>query len=85
MYSPGSRSWVPFPLPPNVCQSAFSAGWRLLRISPSNGVPSRYITLFCKGIYSVVSYYEMVRVPFAVLKHFLRQVWGNLSLFLWSY
>ena len=33
---------------------------------------SRYITLFFKGTYSVVSFYELMRVSSAGLKQFLR-------------
>ena len=48
------------------------ARWRLLRNAPSKGHHSRYNTLFFKGTYGVVSFYELMRVSFAGFKHFLR-------------
>ena len=49
----------------------FAARWRLLRNSSSKGHHSRYMTPFFKGTYSVESFYELMRVPFTGLKHFL--------------
>ena len=71
----------PNPTTPTFSPNAFAAGWRLLRNAPSKGHHSRYITLFFKGTYSVVSLFEMMKVSLAGLKHFLRELWGNLSLF----
>ena len=40
----------------------FVARWRLLRNAPSKGHHSRYITLFFQGTYSVIGFYEVMRV-----------------------
>ena len=56
----------------NFLSRAFAAHWRLWRNAPSKGHHSRYITLFFKGTYRVVSFYEMMRVSLAGLMHFLR-------------
>ena len=53
---------------PNV----FVARRRLLRNAPSKGHHSRYITLFFKGTYSVIGFYELMRLFLVSLMHFLR-------------
>ena len=70
------------PTTPKILPNVFAARWRLLRNAPSKGHHSRYITLFFKGNYSVVSFYELMRLPLAGLMYFLRYFWGNWSLFL---
>ena len=50
----------------------FAARWRLLRKAPSKGHHRRYITLFFKGMYSVLSFYELMRMSYARLRYFLR-------------
>ena len=68
----GRESWVQTPLPPNFLPKVFVARWRLLRNAPSKGHHSRYITLFFKGTYSVMSFYELMRMFLVGLMHFLR-------------
>ena len=51
---------------------AFGARRRPFRNAPSKGQHSLYITLFFSGTYSVVRFYELMRVSFAGLMHFLR-------------
>ena len=60
------------PTTPKFLPKVFAAHWRLLRNASSKGHHSRYITLFFKGTYSVVSFYELLRVSLAGLMHFLR-------------
>ena len=60
------------PTTPRFLPKAFAARWRLLRNAPSKGNYSRYITLFFKGTYSVIGFYELMRVSLADLMHFLR-------------
>ena len=43
-------------------------GWN----APSKGHHSRYITLFFKGTYSVIGFYEVMRMFLVSLMHFLR-------------
>ena len=59
------------PTTPNSLPTVFAARWRLLRNAPSKGHHSRYITLFFKSAYSVVSFYELMGVSLAGLMHFL--------------
>ena len=60
------------PTTPTFLPKAFAARCRLLRNPPSNGHHSRYITLFFNATCSVVSFYELMRLSLAGLKHFLR-------------
>ena len=55
-----------------IFPKAFAARQRLLRNAPSKGHHTRYIRLFFKGTYSVISFSDLMRVSFASLKHFLR-------------
>ena len=50
----------------------FVARRRLLRNAPSEGHHSRYITLFFEGTYSVIGFYELMRMFLVRLMHFLR-------------
>ena len=50
----------------------FASRWRLLRNAPSMGHHSRYITLFFKGTYSVIGFYELMGVSLVDLMHFPR-------------
>ena len=52
--------------------NSFAARWRLLRNVLSKGHHSPYVALFSKRTYSVLSFYELMRVSFAGFKHFLR-------------
>ena len=54
----------------------FVARWRLLRNAPSKGHHSRYITLFFKGTYSVVGFYELMRMFLVGLIHFSEVILG---------
>ena len=50
------------PTTPKFSPNAFVARWRLLRNAPSKGHHSRYITLFFEGTYSVIGFYELMRM-----------------------
>ena len=50
------------PTSPKVLRNVFVARWRLFRNAPSNGQHSGYITLFFKGTYTVIGFYELVRM-----------------------
>ena len=52
---------------PKVC----AARWRLLRNAPSKGRHTRYITLFFEGTYSVICFYEVIRMSYAGLRDVL--------------
>ena len=60
------------PSTPTFLPKVFAVRWRLLMHAPSQGHHSRYITLFFKGTYSVVSFYELMRMSYAGLKYFRR-------------
>ena len=60
------------PTTPKFLPKDFVARWRLLRNAQSKGHQSRYITLFFKGTYSVISFYELMRMFLVGLMHFLR-------------
>ena len=60
------------PTTPKFFPNVFVARWRLLRNAPSKGHHSRYITLFPEGTYSVISFYEVMRMFLVSLMHFLR-------------
>ena len=73
------------PSTPILLPNVFAARWQLLRNAASKGHHTRYITVFFKATYSVISFYELMTVSFARLKHFLRYFQGNFSLISWSY
>ena len=60
------------PTTPKILPKGFVTRWRLLRNAPSEGHPSRYITLFFKGTYSVIGLYELMRTFLVGLMHFPR-------------
>ena len=60
------------PTSPKFLPKVFVARWRLLRNAPSRGHHSRYITPFFKGTYSVIGFYELMRMFLVSLMHFLR-------------
>ena len=60
------------PTTPKFLPNVFVALWRLLRNAPSRGHHSRYITLFFKGTYSVIGFYELMRMFLVGVMHFLR-------------
>ena len=60
------------PTTPKLFSKVFVARQRLLRNAPSKGHHSRYITLFFKGTYSVIGFYEVMRMFLVSLMHFLR-------------
>ena len=60
------------PTTPKFSPKVFVARWRLLRNAPSQGHYSRYITLFFEGTYSVMGFYELMRMFFGSSMHFLR-------------
>ena len=60
------------PTNPKILPNVFVARWRLLRNAPSKGHHSRYITLFFKGTYSVIGFYELMRIFLVGLMHFVR-------------
>ena len=59
------------PTTPKVLPNVFVARWRLLKNAPSKRHHSRYITLFFKGAYSVIGFYELMRMLLVNLMHFL--------------
>ena len=73
------------PTTPKFLLKVFAALWRPLRNAPLKGHHSRYITLFCKGTYSVIGFYDPMRVFLIGLMHFLSKCLEYLSLFPWSY
>ena len=60
------------PTPPKFFPKVFVARRRFLRNAPSKGHHSWYITLFFKGTYSVIGFYEVMRMFLVSLMHFLR-------------
>ena len=60
------------PTTPEFLLKVFAARWRRLRKAPSKGHHARYITLFFKGTYSVIGFYELMRRFLVGLMHFLR-------------
>ena len=60
------------PTTPKLFPKVFVARRRLLRNAPSKGHHSRYIRLFFKGTYSVIGFYEVMRMFLVSLMHFLR-------------
>ena len=60
------------PTTPKFLSKVFVARRRLLRNAPSKGHHSRYITLFFEGTYSVIGFYELMRMFLVSLMHFLR-------------
>ena len=60
------------PTTPKLFPKVSVARRRLLRNAPWNGHHSRYITLFFKGAYSVIGFYELMRMVLVSLMHFLR-------------
>ena len=60
------------PTTPKLFPKVFVARRRLLRNAPSKGHHSRYITLFFKGTYSVIGFFEVMRMFLVSLMHFLR-------------
>ena len=60
------------PTTPKLFREVFVARRQLLRNAPLKGHHSRYITLFFKGTYSVISFYELMRLFLVSLMHFLR-------------
>ena len=64
------------PTAPKLFQKVFVARRRLLRNAPSKGHHLRYITLFFKGIHSVIGFYEVMRMFLVSLMHFLEVILG---------
>ena len=64
------------PTAPKLLPKVFVARRRLLRNAPSQGYHSWYITLFFKGTYSVIGFYEMMRMFLVSLMHFLEVILG---------
>ena len=58
------------PTTPKFLPKVFVARRQLLRNAPSKGHHSRYITLFFEGTYSVISFYELMRILFGKFKAF---------------
>ena len=59
------------PTTPKFLPNVFVARRRLLRNAPSTGRHSRYITLFFNGTYSVIGFYELMRMFLVRLMHFV--------------
>ena len=60
------------PTTPKFIPNVFVARRRLLRNAPSKGHLSSYITLFFKGTYSVIGFYESMKMLLVSFMHFLR-------------
>ena len=60
------------PTTPKFLPNIFVARCRLLRNAPSKEHHSQYITLFFEGTYSVIGFYELMRMFLVRLMHFLR-------------
>ena len=60
------------PTTPKFFPNVLVARRQLLRNASSKGHHSRYITLFFKGTYSVIGFYELMRMLLVSLMHFLR-------------
>ena len=60
------------PTTPRPLPKVFAARQRFFGNASSKGHHTWYITLFFKGTYSVIGFFELMRVSFAGLKHFLR-------------
>ena len=60
------------PTTPKFLPKVSVARRRLLRNAPPQGHHSRYITLFTKGTYSVIGFFELMRMFLVSLMHFLR-------------
>ena len=63
------------PTTPKFLPKVFVARWRLLRNAVSEGYHSGYITLFFEGTYSVIGFYELMRMISVGFMHFLRHFW----------
>ena len=64
------------PTTPKILPNAFVARWQPLRNAPSKGHHSRYIILFFKGTYSVIGFYELMRMFLVGLMRFLEGIFG---------
>ena len=64
------------PTAPTLFPKVFAARRRLLRNAPSKGHHSRYITLFFRGPYSVIGFYEVMRMFLVSLMHFFEVILG---------
>ena len=60
------------PTTPNFLPKGFVARWQRLRNARSKVHHSPYITLFFEGTYSVIGFYELMRMFLVRLMHFLR-------------
>ena len=59
------------PTTPKFLPNVWAACWRVLRNAPLKGQRTRYETLFFEGTYSVISFYEVMRMSSAGLTNFL--------------
>ena len=57
---------------PKFVPNVFAACQQRFRYAPSKGHLTRYITLSFKGTYSVMSFYELMRMLYACLRYVLR-------------
>ena len=64
------------PTGPKLFPKVFAARRRLLSNVPSKGHHSRYITLFFKGPYSVMGFFEVMRMFLVSLMHFFEVILG---------
>ena len=60
------------PTTPKLFPQVFVARRLPLNNAPSKGHHSRYITPFFEGTYSVIGFYELMRLFLVSLMHFLR-------------
>ena len=57
---------------PNFFPKVWAARWQILGNAPLKGHHTRYITLFSEGIYSVMTFCEVIRMSYAGLRDLLR-------------
>ena len=68
---------------PKLEPKVFVARWRPLRNAPSKGHYSRYITLFFEGTYSVIGFYELMRMFLGKFNAFSEVILGIFEPFSW--
>ena len=73
------------PTTPKFLPNVFVARWQSLGNAPSKGHHSRYIKLFFKGTYSVIGFYELMRIfssKFNAFSEVILGIFENFSLVL---
>ena len=60
------------PTSPEFLRHIFATRWQLLRNASSKEHHTRYITLFFEGTYSVIRFFEVLRMSYVGLRDFMR-------------